>query len=81
MFSKAFATSVAFASVTAFAFAAQESNAQPTYQLIGDYSPKIKDLVLAHGELLSVKMVANLLASKNVTANIVDARNPFLKNS
>jgi aspartokinase/homoserine dehydrogenase 1 len=42
--------------------------------LLGDYSPKIKDLVLAYGELLSVKMVVFLLNSKGVKANFVDSR-------
>ena len=42
--------------------------------LLGDYSPKIKDLVLAHGELLSAKLVVSLLKSKGVKANFVDSR-------
>lgn len=43
--------------------------------LLGDYSPKIKDLVLAHGELLSVKLVARLLNDKGIKAEAVDSRN------
>jgi homoserine O-acetyltransferase len=42
--------------------------------LLGDYSQKIKDEVLAQGELLSVKLVTNLLKQNNVDANAVDAR-------
>lgn len=43
-------------------------------RLLGDYSPKIKDLVLAQGELLSVRMVESLLHKRNVKARAVDAR-------
>ncbi|AUC22103.1 bifunctional aspartate kinase/homoserine dehydrogenase I [Polaribacter sejongensis] len=42
--------------------------------LLGDYSHKIKDEVLAQGELLSVKLVASLLEKENISANAVDAR-------
>jgi aspartokinase/homoserine dehydrogenase 1 len=42
--------------------------------LLGDFSPKIKDLILAYGELLSAKMVVSLLNSKGVKANFVDSR-------
>ncbi|WP_218599732.1 bifunctional aspartate kinase/homoserine dehydrogenase I [Polaribacter sp. NJDZ03] len=42
--------------------------------LLGDYSHKIKDEVLAQGELLSVKMVASLLEKENIAANAVDSR-------
>jgi aspartokinase/homoserine dehydrogenase 1 len=42
--------------------------------LLGDYSPKIKDLVLAHGELLAAKLLVTLLKSKGVKANFVDSR-------
>ena len=42
--------------------------------LLGDYSQKIKDEVLAQGELLSVKMVASLLEKENILANATDAR-------
>ena len=41
--------------------------------LLGDYSIKIKDEVLAQGELLSAKVVASLLQKKGVNANITDA--------
>ncbi len=42
--------------------------------LLGDYSPKIKDLVLAQGELLAVKLVASLLQIEGIDAHAVDAR-------
>ncbi|WP_299058493.1 bifunctional aspartate kinase/homoserine dehydrogenase I [uncultured Polaribacter sp.] len=42
--------------------------------LLGDYSQKIKDEVLAQGELLSVKLLASLLEKEGVFANAVDAR-------
>jgi len=42
--------------------------------LLGDYSQKIKDVVLAQGELLSVKLVASLIEKQQVSANPVDAR-------
>ena len=42
--------------------------------ILGDYSPKIKDQVLAHGELISAKTVARLLADKGVKAQFIDSR-------
>jgi homoserine O-acetyltransferase len=42
--------------------------------LLGDYSDKIKDQVLAQGELLSVKLVSKLLNDRGVKANFVDSR-------
>ena len=42
--------------------------------LLGDYSQKIKDEVLAQGELLSVKLIASLLEKENISANATDAR-------
>ncbi|NNG10135.1 MAG: bifunctional aspartate kinase/homoserine dehydrogenase I, partial [Arenibacter sp.] len=42
--------------------------------ILGDYSPKIKDQVLAHGELISAKTVAHLLVDKGVNAQFVDSR-------
>ncbi|MFC2109733.1 bifunctional aspartate kinase/homoserine dehydrogenase I [Bacteroidota bacterium] len=42
--------------------------------LLGDYSSKIKDLVMAQGELLSVKMVVSQLKSKGIQAKFVDSR-------
>ncbi|TXD54102.1 MULTISPECIES: bifunctional aspartate kinase/homoserine dehydrogenase I [unclassified Polaribacter] len=43
--------------------------------LLGDYSLKIKDEVLAQGEVLSVKMLVSLLEKENIVANITDTRN------
>ena len=42
--------------------------------LLGDYSPKIKDLVLAQGEIIAAKVVAYLLNKQQVKATFVDAR-------
>jgi homoserine O-acetyltransferase len=43
-------------------------------QLLEDYSRKIRDEVLAQGELLSVKMIESLLNERGVHANATDAR-------
>ena len=42
--------------------------------LLGDFSQKIKDEVLAQGELMSVKLVASLLEKEGVSSNYVDSR-------
>lgn len=42
--------------------------------LLGDYSQKIKEEVLAQGELLSVKLVASLLEKQQIFVNPVDSR-------
>ncbi|MCL9809363.1 bifunctional aspartate kinase/homoserine dehydrogenase I [Flavobacterium luminosum] len=42
--------------------------------LLGDYSDKIKDQVLAFGEILAAKYVTTVLNSKGLQANFVDAR-------
>lgn len=42
--------------------------------LLGDYSEKIKDQVIAYGELLSAKYITYVLNNKNIKANFVDAR-------
>jgi len=42
--------------------------------LLGDYSAKIKDEVLAYGELISGKMVTKLLIGKGVKASFIDSR-------
>ena len=42
--------------------------------LLGDYSNKVKDQVLAQGELLSIKVVSELLKDRNINANATDAR-------
>ncbi|AUC83500.1 bifunctional aspartate kinase/homoserine dehydrogenase I [Lacinutrix sp. Bg11-31] len=43
-------------------------------QLLGDYSQKIKDEVLAQGELISAKFITALLLKKNINAKVADAR-------
>jgi homoserine O-acetyltransferase len=42
--------------------------------LLGDYSPKIKDEVLAHGEIISGKLVAKLLIGRGIKAKFLDSR-------
>ncbi|MFV0541755.1 MAG: bifunctional aspartate kinase/homoserine dehydrogenase I, partial [Aestuariibaculum sp.] len=42
--------------------------------LLGDYSKKTKDEILAQGELLSIKIISELLKKGEVNANAVDAR-------
>ena len=42
--------------------------------LLGDYSKKTKDEILAQGELLSVKLIASLLKNKQINALSVDSR-------
>ncbi len=42
--------------------------------LLGGYSEKVKDLILAYGELLSVKTLEKLLKDKGIKSNAVDAR-------
>ncbi|NIJ44368.1 aspartokinase/homoserine dehydrogenase 1 [Wenyingzhuangia heitensis] len=45
--------------------------------LLEDYSPKIKDLVTAYGELLSGKMITALLVNQNINAQYTDSRSLF----
>ncbi|MEL4307941.1 bifunctional aspartate kinase/homoserine dehydrogenase I [Joostella sp. CR20] len=42
--------------------------------LLGDYSTKIKDEVLAQGEIISAKLITSILKEKGVNANFTDAR-------
>lgn len=42
--------------------------------LLGDYSAKIKDEVLAYGELISAKLVTKLFIGKGINAKLVDTR-------
>ncbi|MDP3313281.1 bifunctional aspartate kinase/homoserine dehydrogenase I [Lutibacter sp.] len=42
--------------------------------LLGDYTPKVKDQVLAQGEILSGKTITHLLNKQGVKANFVDSR-------
>jgi homoserine O-acetyltransferase len=46
--------------------------------LLGDYSAKIKDQVLAFGELISGKVIAKLLNVKGIKATLLDSRT-FIK--
>ncbi|WP_420572001.1 bifunctional aspartate kinase/homoserine dehydrogenase I [Kordia sp.] len=43
--------------------------------LLGDYSEKIKDQVVSQGEIISAKLVTNLLKKEGVNAHFTDARN------
>jgi len=45
--------------------------------LVGDYSAKIKDEVLAHGELISGKLLTKLLIGEDISAQFLDARTLF----
>ncbi len=42
--------------------------------LVGDYSAKVKDEILAHGELISAKLITKLLIGKEVKAVLLDSR-------
>jgi homoserine O-acetyltransferase len=42
--------------------------------LLRDFSKKTKDTILAQGELLSVKLISNMLNQRGVKSNVVDAR-------
>jgi aspartokinase/homoserine dehydrogenase 1 len=42
--------------------------------LLGDYTAKTKDIVLAQGELLSAKLVASLLLKEGIKTNVADTR-------
>ncbi|WP_346880833.1 bifunctional aspartate kinase/homoserine dehydrogenase I [uncultured Algibacter sp.] len=42
--------------------------------LLGDYSKKTKDNILAQGELLSVKLISNILNERGINAKSTDAR-------
>mgnify|MGYP003630251307 FL=1 len=42
--------------------------------LLGDYSAKIKDQILAFGELISGKVITQLLNDKGVKAKLIDSR-------
>lgn len=43
-------------------------------EYLGDYSTKVKDEVLAQGELLSAKIVTQLLSKKGLKASFIDSR-------
>ena len=42
--------------------------------MLGDYSPKIKDQVLAYGEIISGKLMTKLLIGRGINATLLDAR-------
>lgn len=42
--------------------------------LLGDYSAKIKDQVLAYGELIAAKLLTKLLIGRGVKAQLIDSR-------
>ncbi|WP_416445015.1 bifunctional aspartate kinase/homoserine dehydrogenase I [Leeuwenhoekiella sp. A16] len=42
--------------------------------LLGDYSDKIKDEILSYGEIISVKLITQLLKNRNVKAHFADSR-------
>jgi aspartokinase/homoserine dehydrogenase 1 len=42
--------------------------------LLGDYSKRIKDQVLSQGEVISAKLVTQILKEKNIDANFTDSR-------
>ncbi len=44
-------------------------------KLLGDYSKKTKDEILAQGELLAIKSISSLLNVRNIKAHPTDARN------
>ena len=50
-------------------------------KLIGDYSLKIKDLVLAQGELMAIKLVSALLNRDRIKSLAIDSRLLFKTNS
>lgn len=41
-------------------------------RLLGDYSDKIKDKVLAQGEIISAKLISSLLIDKGILTNYID---------
>ena len=43
-------------------------------KLLGDYSKKTKDEVLAQGELLSIKLISQMLTDRGIKARATDAR-------
>ncbi len=43
--------------------------------MVGDYSPKVKDQVLAYGEIISGKLMTKLLIGRGLNAKLLDSRN------
>ncbi len=50
-------------------------------KLVEDYSPKVKDMVMSHGEILSAKMISTLLNKHKIKSLFVDSRDIFETNS
>ena len=46
--------------------------------LLGDYSPKVRDQVLAIGELISTRLITKLLIGRGIEATWVDSRKVFV---
>ncbi len=57
------------------------SNLLKGIQLTGDYSLKTKDLILAQGELISVKTISGILDKKNIKNKPIDSRVFFKTNN
>tara|TARA_R110002049_G_scaffold308754_1_gene513900 strand:+ start:40056 stop:43451 length:3396 start_codon:yes stop_codon:yes gene_type:complete len=58
-------------------FSAEFSKLEKLFEgvsLLGDYSKKTKDEVLAQGELLSAKLVTQLLNDRSITSKAIDSR-------
>lgn len=49
--------------------------------LLGDYNPKIKDQILAQGELISSKIITHQLNAQGLSAVAVDSREIFISNA
>ena len=49
--------------------------------LIGDYSPKIKDQILAQGEVLAAKLLVSMLQGRGVSAKLADTRELIVTDS
>ena len=49
--------------------------------LLGDFSPRIRDQVLAIGELVSTKLITKLLIGKGVQAQLADSRQLIITNN
>ncbi len=50
-------------------------------KMVEDYSPKVKDMVMSQGEILSAKMLSTLLNNLNISSLFIDSRSIFETNS
>ncbi len=48
--------------------------------LLGDYSKRIKDQVLSQGEVISAKLLTQILKNRNIDANFTDSRTLIITN-